>query len=455
MSLKVQFDSNGYPAVGYITGGAGVFSAAAGDHNTEIVDPGSVAPNKEEEQGATRWVNWGTSNNFPIEVFKDLKQNGVAFRALKLKIEMLYGKRLVPCKVVGFDPDSGKEIVELVDDPEINEFLRRSNINEFRNRVIHDFSILGQAFPIMCLNPDRSKISMVVHDKAMKFRYAPFDKGLGRVDAVYRSANWPTPTEEQFETIKCLDSYQCFLEVERVRLDKEVRYVFPIRSYDLVNDYYSITIWNSVRENGWLENSNNIPRIIKSIIKNSMTIKYHIRIPLSYWKGLYPDFDRKKEAERTQIVNDKLQEINDFLTGVDNPMKSFISHYATDPNTGKEVAGWEITALEDKMKYDAWNSVATAASSEILFAIGINPAIFGLSTVGGGGSAGGANSGGSNIRESWLTMIASAQGERDTLYSWWPFVREYNGYDPTIELRTVDQVLTTLDQGKGTTKTLS
>jgi len=450
MSLKVQFDANGYPSLGYVEGGAAVFSSVKEKGTGAVVKADSVSPNAEEEQGASRWVNWGSGNDFPIQVYKDINQNGIASRGLKLKADMLYGKRLVPCKVVGYDAAGGKEIVEFVEDVEINDFLRRSNIDEFRNRIIHDFAFLGQAFPVLHLNADRTKIAMVDHDKAMKFRYAPFDKSKKRIDEVFRSANWPSPTDEQLDTFKCIDSFHYYLELDRVRFEKEFRYVFPIRSYDIINDYYSVAIWNAVRENGWLDNSNNIPRIIKAIIKNSVTIKYHIRIPLSYWKGLFPDWERLKPAQRTDIVNTKLQEINEFLTGVDNPMKSFISHYATDPNTGKEVAGWQIEALEDKMKYDAWNKVSTAASAEIMFAIGINPAIFGL-----GAPGGDLSSGGSNIRESWLTMIASAQGERDVIYSWWPFVREYNGYDPAVELRTIDQVLTTLDQGKGTSKTLS
>ncbi|RZK37310.1 MAG: hypothetical protein EOO61_09170 [Hymenobacter sp.] len=108
----------------------------------------------------------------------------------------------------------------------------------------------------------------------------------------------------------------------------------------------------------------------------------------------------------------------------------------------------------DRDRDDAWTGVATSASAEILFAIGINPAIFGLGTPGVSGNSGQGN-GGSNIREAWLVMIASSQGERDTLHSWWPFVRDYNGWPSDIELRVIDQVLTTLDAGKGTTKTLS
>lgn len=454
--MKITYSADGTPSSAYIKGGAAMLTTVAPTPGKKPVTVGSVEPNKEEGQGGTRWVPWGINNDYPIEMARDIRMNGVAHRALKIKADMLYGKRLVACKVVDFDASTEKEVVEVCTDPEVKDFLRRSNINVFRDRMIHDFVWLGNAFPILLLNADRSKISMVAHDKAAKFRYQPFNNTLGRIDNVFRSANWPSPTDDQLQTLKCIDSSQYYMEVDRVKFaGKDFKYVFPVYNYDILNDYYSTVIHESIRKNGWLANSTSIPAIVKATIKNNMSLKYHIKIPLTYWNGLYPTWARLLQKERETIVSAKLEEMNLFLTGQDNAMKAFISHYATDPQTGKEVAGWEIVSLEDKMNYDAWNNVLAAADKEIIFAAGVNPAIMGLDTPGSGGSKGGSNNGGSNIREGWLTAIASAQGERDTLHSWWNFVREYNGYDPDVELRTIDQVLTTLDQGKGTKKELS
>ncbi|MBS7565082.1 hypothetical protein KHS38_11765 [Mucilaginibacter sp. Bleaf8] len=452
MSTLIKYNNEGLPVSGYIKGSPLVMSASSfGAPADQPKQPaGHVAPNVVEARAATRWVPWGPTNNYPVEAAADFRLNGIASRGLKLKGDMLYGKRVVACKVKGFDDGAQKEVVEIVSDPEINQFLTRSNINAFRSRAITDFVWLSMIFPIFLLNPDRSKISMVVHDKASKFRFAPFDEQKGRIDKVFRSANWPNPSEGQYEELAAIDSYLYALEVDRIRYDNQYKYVYPIQSYDILNDYYAVTIQEALRKNGTLANSNSIPAIVKSMIKNVMSIKYHIRIPLSYWETLYPNFKKLSDKERDKIVGDKLQEINDFLSGQDNQMKAFISHYTVDRITGKET-GWEIVPLDDKMKYDSWTGVDTAAAAQILFAIGINPAIFGLDSPSGGMG----NNGGSNIREAWLTLIASSQGERDTIYSWWPFVREYNGYDPDIELRTIDQVLTTLDQGKGTSKTVS
>jgi hypothetical protein len=458
MSVTIKYNSMGFPEVAYTAGGAAVLSLSdfgpSADEPKQA--PGNVEPSIFESlPNGLPWVIWGNDNNYPAGVAKDFRMNGVGARALKLRCEMLYGQKVVPCIVEGFDQDSQKEIVTPVNNPEIDEFLLRSNINQFRNKVITDFTWLGMAFPMFLMNPDRSKISMVSHDKAAKFRFARFDLSLGRIPKVFRSANWPLPIEAQVDQMSCIDSDNYYLEIDRVRYEDNVyRYCFPVKSYDILNDYYSVTIHEALRQNSWLSNSNSMGKMVSSMIKNVISIKYHIRIPMSYWTGLYPDFMQKKQEDRDAIVDKKLQEINDFLTGKENAMKSFISHYMTDKNTGKEIAGWEIIPLADNMKYDSWNGVDSTATANILFAIGINPAIFGLGSPG-GGHAGGSNNGGSNIREAWLTMLATAQGDRDILYSWWPFVREYNGYDSRIELRTIDKVLTTLDQGKGTTKTLS
>jgi hypothetical protein len=458
MSSHITYSSNGYPASGYIKGSAIVMSGSGS--GAVAADPkvpeGVVQPSiLEAMPGAYPWVNWGAANNYPLQAMADFRKNGILEMALKLKKDMLYGKRVVPCRVTGFDDVAQKEIIEVVlNNQPINDFLNRSNINAFRSKCIADFTYWGMFFPMFLMNPDRSAISMVAHDKAAKYRFAPLNPTLGRIDSVFRSANWPNPMTSQYEEIKAINADMSYLEVDRVRYEKEFRYVFPVKSYDLLNDYYVVTIVESLRLNGTLENSNNIPALIKSMIKNVTTIKYHIRIPISYWQGLYPKWDSMKQAEKDAIVNAKLDEMDKFLSGKDNQMKAFISHYMVDKITGKEISGWEIIALDDKMKYDAWNAVDTAATANILFTTGINPAIFGLGSPG-GSNVGGNTNGGSNIREAWLTMIAGAQGDRDTLYSWWPFVRDYNGYEPDIELRTIDQVLTTLDQGKGTAKNLS
>lgn len=456
--INIKYDAQGYPSAVYAEGAVIVIENTPPPKptNTKVKpnDPaGDVVPAWMEEIGKTQlWVPWGHDNDLPRRVMLELEKNGVAMRALKLKAQTLYGQKLIPVKIKEIDPDTGAEVVTAVNDKEISDFLKRSNINGFRARGSLDWEVLGQYFPIFCLNEDRSEIVSLAYDKASKFRYSPFDPALGRINQMVRSANWPNPASFQLEFVSMIDSENWYYEVDRIKYDDQVKYVYPIKTMDILRDYYALATWMGVYTNGWLENSNSIPQIKKGIIKNVMSIKYHIQFSIAYWEWKYPKFGQMEQKDRDNVVNQEYTQMNDFLTGKDNQSKTFISTYGVDPS-GKPLPGVTITPIDDKMKNDAWLPDATAANSEILFSIGINPAIFGLQSP--GGSNLGANNGGSNIREAWLTMIAAAQMDRDLFYGWWNFVKEYNGYDPDVELRTIDKVLTTLDTGAGTAKTLS
>jgi len=458
--VQIGYDSEGYPNSVIMDGGVSVITApvsspkASTAKNDKQNPAGEVPPAFLEEVGKTNlWVPWGPGNDFPRELTAQIEKNGVASQGLRLNTRTLYGQKVVPCKVVDIDPITGKETVEYVKDKEINAFLRRCNIGPLRASLINDYVNLGTIFPMLCLNDDRSEIVTVAYDKAAKFRFSPYDNGLKRIDTVIRSANWPNPAADQMEIIACIDSGNWYYEVDRIRQDNKFKYAFPIRALDVLNDYYAKVHWIGIFLNGHLDNSNAYPQINKAIIKNMMSIRYHIEISTQYWERTYPGFAKMEKKQRDDIVNAEYKKMNDFLSGKDNQMKTFISTFGVDTN-GKPMPGIVINAVDDKFKSDAWLNVAAAANAEIMFAQGVNPAIFGLGTPGGAG-AGGANNGGSNIRESWLTMIAASQLDRDLIYSWWNFVCEFNGYDNDIELRTIDKVLTTLDTGAGTSKTLS
>ena len=101
-----------------------------------------------------------------------------------------------------------------------------------------------------------------------------------------------------------------------------------------------------------------------------------------------------------------------------------------------------------------WLPDAAASNSEIQFAMMINPAMSGQGNTG-GDYTGGANNGGSNIRESGLDMRSLLQADRDITLSFFYFCRDYNGWDPEIQIGVQDMVLTTLDSGAGSAAVLS
>lgn len=65
------------------------------------------------------------------------------------------------------------------------------------------------------------------------------------------------------------------------------------------------------------------------------------------------------------------------------------------------------------------------------------------------------NQGGSNIREAYLVNVANAWLDRQNILDPIEIYHRYNGGAENVEWRFRNTVLTTLDTGSGTTKTLS
>jgi len=453
MKRHIEFTAEGAPIYAFKEGGRMIATTAglsAKDWKKKAVAEnfGSVSPNKKEFSGNRDWVPWGTNDKFPDDVMSLVRPSGVASSALRLMTLKLFGQQVVPVIEKGLD-DKLQMQYDLVKDDEVTTFLKRSNFDFWRLAVIQDYNYFANSFPMLMLNDDRSKIVKLGHDKARKFRYKPYNKTTGRVDAVIRSANFPNPTDDEKEEISVINSKDWYEEMERIKYaDNGHRYVFPTTFPDPQFDYYSLAFWDGVRSNGWLEISNSIPEYKRAIFKNQSSIKYHVQIPMTYWENKYPKWKSMTMDERTKAVDDQLDEMDNYLTGSENAMRTFVSFFNVNKQTGKSEDGILITPLDDKLKSDAYLPDSAAANAEILFAMLVNPALFGVGMPG-GSYTGGSNNGGSNIRESWLVMNAINNADRAIIYQIFDFVREYNGWDPNMKLITLDKVLTTTDTGGG------
>ena len=82
----------------------------------------------------------------------------------------------------------------------------------------------------------------------------------------------------------------------------------------------------------------------------------------------------------------------------------------------------------------------------------LNPNVLGAGMPGGTYAG---NQGGSNIREAFLVNIANAWLDRQNILDPLEAFIRFNGADENIEWRFRNTILTTLDTGAGTQKTLS
>ena len=139
------------------------------------------------------------------------------------------------------------------------------------------------------------------------------------------------------------------------------------------------------------------------------------------------------------------------LLGPDNAEKPLFTNYAVNEMNGRIEEEWKIKPLENKYAGNENLVTSSAANSEILFALMVNPNVMGAGMPGGAYAM---NQGGSNIREAFLVNIANAWKDRQALLDPLELYIRMNGL-PECQLRYRSTVLTTLDTGAGTKQTLS
>lgn len=423
--------------------------------------------------GTGKIIPWGIDNLFPQRISYILSYSGVAQSAIEFKVEAQFGQGIYWGKVVEYK--NGKEVFDIAQPgeyPEVEQFMRENRrLARFYSATMNDWVTYANAFPEIILNAGGDKITMLNPQEAMDFRYYEMNSdgikedgclskywagGISAVDQVDQLSVGDTiPNKDKIKNIKVLnplspvESLQAFLK----KYPDKRNFILPIQNYSRNSPYYSLAGWDAVRRNGWLEIAIKTPELFKALYENAFNIKYHIEVPNSYFQNLYgTEWEtytvEEKKAKRGELV----ENFTKYLSGTENAHKAFVSYFSTSHDR-KEFDRVKITELENKTTIDKDIIASVAANSEVLFAFSVNPDLIGAGAPGGpySGSAGS----GSNIREAFLLHVNKQHLQRQLLLEPLYLARDFNGWDPALEFRFQDIVLTTLDKGKGTEAVLS
>lgn len=441
----------GSPLLIYKNGGASAVMAIK--HGSAKTTHLRAQPSAEETEAAKDWVPWGATDDFPEKIAKMIRKSTVGRAGLQRQTKYLYGQRTITYKVVDID-DSGREIIQMTQVPEWEEIKRRSNFNYLRLGQAQDYAYYGIAWVEMIFSADKQKVLSLHYHKASHVRFGAVNKKTGLWEYAYISGKFPNVEVKDCQRVRVIDPMLYPMQLDEIRADRTTfKYLMPLCWPDVLNDFYPVAFWDSARESGWLDIAISIPAYKKALFQNQMSIKYHVSIPIEYFRQRYPGWDRLTAQKQDDIITALYDEVNDMLTGAENAQKALVTFFETSRD-GKAIGQWEITVIDDKTKNGAHLPDASAANSEILFSMGQNPAISGQGNTG-GNYTGGSNNGGSNIRESGLDLRSQLRADRDILFMYFDFIKMYNGLDLDIELGVQDMVLTTLDTGKGSDKIVS
>lgn len=444
----VQFNAQGVPLMAY---GKKYFATTSGAPKPKVTKQTEVTDDK-TTVGSYEIAEWGTGNEFPNTANDIIRAVGVLNTGLKFIRNFTLGQGIFPCRVKDYD-EHGNEVLEVINKPDLINFCDSRLVRRYLEKLLRDYLKFGVGN--VQLIPDEAGTKMVgLHTiNSMFCRYTTAKNGV--IEKAVVSGKWPdTPSEGEYEAIDLLDEYDPMADLFRRKIENKVKgrsFVYAIRDSWSNAEYYSEPIWLSAYQAGWIDIARRVPQYLKRAYQNQITWKWHVQIPYAFWDKKFPKEEYDSRAAREDAINNYLDSIEENLTDTDNAEKAIFTFFEINPNNGKAEEQWIIQPLENKYKEGDKLITSAAANSEILFSLMLNPNVLGAGMPGGTYAG---NQGGSNIREAFLVNIANAWIDRHNILDPLEAFLEFNGVKD-VQLRFRSTILTTLDTGAGTTKTLS
>jgi len=421
-----------------------------------VTGKGLVKPDASKDQPAVPqdltglpYSTWGDDNLFPQHVLEDIGKSHVAGKAIEKRQTVHFGRGIISYRNI---KDANNAMTqEIVADQEIVDFFEINEINFNWPRLILGLETLYNGWVECILNKGKDKINRIYVKDSAYCRVAKMDPVTRKIPFLYYSAQWDTmPDVDNTAIVEKIPMWDPSKLDPATGQYPDAKFAIQITYKTLNSTYYSLAPWNAMRVNKWLEIAYKVPALKYAIMKNQMTIKYHVQIPDFYFDNKYPSPDYTKE-QKLKGIQETLDELNEFLSDVENSGKSFVSFLTWDKLDKKLKDGWTIEVIDNKLVDGAYLPDTQAANSEILFGMGIDPCLIGGSGVPGGGGKLGAGSG-SDKREAYWMLNADMGVPRQS--SLWPlyFVKKFNKWDPTIQFDYVT-VDTSQTQDQHPTKT--
>lgn len=445
--MEITFNKDGNPSVAFSRNTDTMLTSAKPAKSTSKVET-DIENIKCEKYDVSPWYD--SANSYPDDLkTKYLEKSTVLRSAIDYKIRLAIGQGIYACTVDGYDSE-GNEILKPIDNDKINKFVRSRMVRRYLLKAYTDLYSFGNAFPYIRMNGKKDFAAAIDVNDAPFCRYTVIKKGI--IDHCVVSGKWnegPSKADDVIPVMHLLDPPEVILE----RTKKLERFVYPLNIPTSGNIYYALPALDTARQSGHLDITLKTAEYKSKMFDNQMSIKYHIRIPYSYWEDRYPRGEYKNDAKRKELIKADLDTFEEELTTAKNAKKAIITHFKINQQ-GKPEEKWDIEVIDDKFKNDQYLPQSAASNAEILTSMSINPAIKGMSMAA-GPYAGNAGSG-SDIREAFLVDVALAWIDRQEILDPLELMLAINWpEEENIELRFRNTLLTTLDKGSGTEKKVS
>lgn len=396
-------------------------------------------------EGPDDLAPWGETNEYPKEVREKLELATIAPMVMYKLVQLQYGDGIKYYRRTFKD---GKEGADFTPIPEIDAFFKRSNINRYFLETLVDYRYVMNTFNEYIFNNRKDKITRIGHLEAEFSRVSTQEKKTLLRPFLYYSAKWPSPASDDLVKIHLIDRKDPQKSIKRNKAKKMAYHTYfpsPGRTT------YAMPFWGGLyRKDGWLDVSIDTPEIINAMHRNQITLKYHIQIPLDYWPARFPEWDKYQPTEKEKRIQETYKLMDEMLVGKQNQLKTFYSHFGVNQLTNKEIPGFKIDAIDDKVKKEQYIPNSQAADQQIVQTLGLDPSLVGLQPTGGKMGAGS----GSDKRVSMLNAVALMPAEMQIVLEPLYIVAEFNNWGDDVVFAFPHQLPTRLDENSSGNETV-
>lgn len=347
-----------------------------------------------------KWAKWGDTDRLPTIMREKVEQVPIAGAVLDKKVRFLQGNGLYYFKTKDLQdgPDVQRAYI-----PEVEDFLESNRINEeWFPAQCADYCLPFNCFSEIVLSKDRKKITSIYHIAAEHARLSRAN-ARNQVDWLLYSYHFPFGTAQTDAYRVAMPMYKWYDHENFLQRLQGYKFGWHTRFPTPGLIYYARPWWLGLfKENGWLDVSSAVPGIVAAMQKNQIKLKYVIAIPETYFRVRYMGWDSMEDAKRQEIIDAKVGDMNTYLTGGENVLKSISYVFKENELNGSAMGMIKLEAVDDKAKTDTWVPDSFAADSQIVQGLGMDPSQIGLAPQSGKMGAGS----GSDKMQSYNIMIA-------------------------------------------------
>ncbi len=363
------------------------------------------------------WYN--DSNDFPNRIVDQLGKTSSACALLDWKSRALYGGGLTYGKR---SLENGKEVFEKLYDPEIEDWLFNTDIQQYARNASVYFYYFANIFPQITLSKDRSRIVYLTCPESVDCRWK-LNKAKREIESCLIKDDWYE--FGSLEDTVSLPVVPNLSPIEFIKLNKkDSDFIIQVNFTSPGKKYYQRPSWYNLISSGWLEIAQSVTEFKKYILANQTSIKYLVLVPDWWWTWKYPDFENKSQAERQAIVEEEHRRFDEFLTNKENSGKSILFPVLSQKEGYERYAQWEIKPVEDKLKDGTYIEDSQEADAHIFKNFQVDPTLFGNQPGKGGGSAGS----GSDKRVAWNIYQLGLKSHQDIVLKPLDLISRFNGW---------------------------